>query len=286
MSISRQLNQVWNSLTPEDKAIIEKKTGVHPDACTTRAERYGLLAEFQAQTTNKQAFQLPPMGTPSGRRIAVSPLRDSSTIETVLGEEEPYQEGVRHYMVPANYPERGMQRRNLATIPGTFLKKAAEYTLILALTLGGAYAGFSVSRYTPLAEELRIMESNPIIRAYGIKQGFESYQKMKKWDVFSPDKEQGDGDKELINDVQEGVEGAVNGAINTVKGAVGWIPWFGGVTTSIINQAQQEKRQEISTYLQKSDEHSTQMGIYTAAGAGSGLALGITLSLLWRRKNR
>ena len=160
------------------------------------------------------------------------------TIETIVRGDAP--DSPDHYLprLAADYSEK----------KPTFLKKAAEYALIFTLTIGGAYAGFSASRYTALAESLRLMERDPIINAYSIKHDLESYQELKKWDIFSPDQAQANRDKELINTIQGGAEGFANGAISAAKGIVGLIPWVGGIGTYLIEQKQQEEQQKIRAY--------------------------------------
>lgn len=292
MSVSRAINTVWTSLTPEDKARIKQVTGVDPEECTTRAERYAVLAQFSAQTTSSPLQLLPSAApqavsiSPSIRALSSSRSGHPQTIETVVGREIFQSPRVYQGVARENYSERGRPRSHLATISTTFLQKAAEYTLILALTVGGAYAGFSASRYTPLAEELRVLERDPVIYAYKVKEDLDSYHALKKFDVFSPDRDQADRDKEFINTVQEGVEGAVNGVVNAAKGAIGGIPFFGQLGVQLIEQKQQEKQQEISAYLGKLGQHSSEMGMYTIAGAGSGFTLGIAFSFLWRRRTR
>ncbi len=287
MSTRKEMKQLWNSLTPADKLKIKKKMGVDPETITTNAGRYGLAAEYYAQAAaghgplHLQAA-LPVINGPPV--VPTASYRSPHHLGTVVEDIADAQTMYPPRLLADHSPE--IPGKSPTRIPQTFLNKAAEYVCILTLTVGGAYAGFSASRYTTLAKELRVMEQNPIINMYKIKHDLESFQWLQKIDIFSPDREQATRDKELTNAFQEGIEGIAHGAIDAVKGVIGLIPWVGPVGAYLIDQKQQEEQQEIRAYLQKRERHSLETGVYNADGAGSGLALGAILSLFWRRKNR
>lgn len=154
----------------------------------------------------------------------------------------------------------------------SLLGSIKRYALVTAFTLGGAYLGFSAARHTYLADELRSMEENPLIRAYQAAHEVETYQRWRELDFLGPEQEKVAERREILNSAKKKI-GKVRRVINTITTLVKDVPLLGRGAALIERQ-----RQQIQLYEQKQEQYSSNLIKYTTAGAGGGFGLGVFLA--------
>ncbi len=291
--MSASINWLWKSLTPEEKRKIQDRLGVDPDSCRTSAQRAGLLAQYHEQTGHNPLplFDTRPYHSPelveSGSRSHLRLVASEPPLEDVVSEERdpvilPRRESPSQRTLALS---RGRYYHSPLTFyyPATnsvsqFLRKAVGSAAMVVFTLAGAYGGFSMARHTDLADELRKMERNPLVKTYQLTHGLESFQELREWDFLSPNREGIAKDRQYIDTAKSVAAGATGWA----KWAVGNIPLVGGWIDGKIEQQQGL----VNDYVQKRREYSSKMAWYTLAGTGLGLSFGVFLSFQLGKRRR
>ncbi len=281
MSVSRTINNLWNSLTPEDKKQIEQRLGINPDSCTTRAEKYGLLAQYYRQTGGTQSALLPSTLDDDVIERPQVIVLDKSQVKVTSVNGEPHSRPSSHPVLRKNVLERGQARVKPADISFQFLQGIVKYALATGLTLSGAYIGFSAARHSDLADELRTMEENPLINAYSLKHNVENFQGLRELDFLAPAQTEIAKGREYLGLGQKLLRKAER-AVDITKTLVADLPLIGRGAATLIRQQQAQ----ISLYEQKRQEYSSQCLQYAGVGAVGGLSLGVILAGFWERKRR
>ncbi|HIH11478.1 TPA: hypothetical protein HA241_04775 [Candidatus Woesearchaeota archaeon] len=289
--MSASINRIWRSLTPDERKKIEAKLGIDLDSFTTSSDRVAVLAQYYEQIGGCPPPVLSTRYHSSLYELGSGSLSPPRMIVSEQGLEHVVSENVGCIPGLRASPSEGTITLSRETDYGSlsssvgyksastirlFLRKGAEYVAIVVLTLAGAYGGFSATRYTHLADELRRMEKNPIVKAYQFKHGIESFQKLREWDILSPDREEIAKDRRYIDTAKSVTEGATD----LGKWLVSKIPFVG----DSIEAGIEHQESLVDDYIQKKRMYSSKMMWYTLTGAGSGLAAGVLLSLKKRRR--
>lgn len=282
MSVARIVDDLWKSLTPEDRKKIEERLGINPDTCTTTASRYGLLQQYQYCTERSQRELLP---SEDDSRVMAGPqmlVLDRDSIEAASGSDERcLQRPSQPTLIRKNERSRSEARIRPSNAPSKFLQGIVKYALVTTMALSGAYLGFSAARHTDLADELRTMEESPVIKAYALGNKVESYQWLRELDFLSPVKKDIAQNRDYLETVRKGFRKA-SGAVNVIKTLVRDVPLFGRGSAALIEQQQEQ----IRLYQQKQEQYSSKLRLFTAGGAIAGLALAALGSVVVDRRRR
>ena len=310
MSASRPVSpkyllQVWQGLTDQENREIRDMTGVDPESCTTNAEKCGVLVGyFAAAQRVREQLPLPPK---QPKIIIVTSLPSEVApyfIDEVIDKRvrpvlpTPRISPPDSHSAVSPFPGRGDERESLSDIIDVkprsrrpsissnssdrpYLSRITEYAAIVLVTMVGGYGGFSCARYTDLANHLREMEQNPIIKAYKVKNDLEALQALKEIDFLSPDRNEVARNREMLDAIDQKSDKAM-GFMDTVSTLFQDIPFIGKGVKNLSDK----KLAKIREYNDKRQEYSTLLLGSTAGGAAGGLALGTFLSLVYRRRTR
>ena len=160
----------------------------------------------------------------------------------------------------------------------SFIDNVKQYAMVTILTLGGAYVGFSAARHTDLADDLRRMEENPIIKAYQVAHEVEMYQKLREWDFLGPEQKNITERRDSIDSTKKKI-GKVAAVIDSLKTLVEDVPLLGRGAALI-----EQQQQQIRLYEQRQEQYTSNLIQYTTVGTGGGFGIGIFLAFQRRRK--